>query len=152
MKIFPNIIILNIFIQKQFNLNDFMNNLKDTKIQNLYINCEYEENIKLKSKLILDNIKNLRIDINNNLLIDIFNYIEFKNLESYIINSNFNHFIQNIEQIENNDYNYVNKFIIEILKNKEEFIFNKFIKLPQTFQKLKYLKINLNIFKFIILD
>ena len=112
MKIFPNIIILNIFIQKQFNLNDFMNNLKDTKIQNLYINCEYEENIKLKSKLILDNIKNLRIDINNNLLIDIFNYIEFNNLESYEINSNFNHFIQNIEQIENNDYNSINIFLI----------------------------------------
>ena len=69
MKIFPNILILNIFIQKKFDLNDFMDNLKDTKIQNLYINCEYEKEIKLNSKLILDNIKNLRIDIyqNNNL-------------------------------------------------------------------------------------
>ena len=62
-----------------------MNYLKNTKIKNIYINCEYEEEIKLNSKLILDNVKNLRIDIyqNNNLLIDIFNYIEFKNLESY---------------------------------------------------------------------
>ena len=62
MNIFPNIIIFNIFIQNKFDLNDFMNNLKDTKIQNLYINCEYEEEIKLNSKIILDNIKNLRID------------------------------------------------------------------------------------------
>ena len=62
-----------------------MNYLKNTKIKNIYINFEYEEEIKLNSKLILDDVKNLRIDIyqNNNLLIDIFNYIEFKNLESY---------------------------------------------------------------------
>ena len=151
--LFPNIIILNLLIQNTFGLNEFMNYLKDTKIQNLYIKCD-EEDIKLNSKLILDNIKNLRIDIyqNNNLLIDIFNYIEFKNLESYEINSNFNQLIQNIniEQIGNNDYNSVNIFLIEILKNKEQFIFNKFINLPQKFQKLKYLKINLNTFAFII--
>ena len=41
----------------------------------------------------------------------------------------------NIEQIGNNDYNSVNIFLIEILKNKERFIFNKFINLPQKFQK-----------------
>ena len=130
-----------------------MNYLIDTKIQNLYIKCD-EEDIKLNSKLILDNIKNLRIDIyqNNNILIDMFNYIEFKNLESYEINSNFNQLIQNINivQIGNNDYNSVNIFLFEILKNKEQFIFNKFIALPQKFQKLKYLKINLNTFIFII--
>ena len=131
-----------------------MNYLNDTKIKNIYINCEYEEDIKLNTKLFLDNIKNLRIDIyqNTNLLIDIFNYVEFKNLESYEINSNFNQLIQNIniDQIGNNDYNSVNLFLIEILKNKELFIFNKFINLPQKFQKLKYLKINLNTFIFII--
>ena len=33
----PNIIILNIFIQKKFDLNNFMNNIKDTKIKNLYM-------------------------------------------------------------------------------------------------------------------
>ena len=56
----------------------------------------------------------------------------------------------NIVQIGNNDYNSVNIFLFEILKNKEQFIFNKFINLPPKFQKLKYLKINLNTFIFII--
>ena len=86
-----------------------MNNLKDTKIQNLYINCEYEEEIKLNSKIILDNIRHLRIDIyqNNSLLSDIFNYIEFRKLESYEINCNLNELIKsNMKQNENNDYNY----------------------------------------------
>jgi hypothetical protein len=133
MNIFPNIKILNIFIQNKFDLNNFMNDLKDTKIQNLYINCEYEEEIKLTSKIILNNIKNLRIDIyqNNNLLSNIFNYINFRNLESYEINYNLNELIKiNIEHNENNDYNYVNIFLIDILNNKEQFIFNKFIYLP----------------------
>ena len=67
MNIFPNIIILNIFIQNKFDLNNFMNNLKDTKIQNLYINCEYEEKIKFNLKIVLNNIKNLRIDIYQNI-------------------------------------------------------------------------------------
>ena len=151
MNIFPNIITLTIFIQNKFDLNDFMNYLKDTKIQNLYINCEYEEEIKLNSKIILDNIKDLRIDIyqNNYLLSDIFNYIEFRKLESYEINCNLNELIKiNMEQNENNDYNYVNIFLFDIVNNKEQFIFNKFIYLPQKIQKLKYLKINLNTFSF----
>jgi len=78
--IFPNIIIFNVFIQNKFDLNNFMNYLIDTKIQNLYIKYKSEEYIKLNSKLILDNIKYLRIDIsqNNNILIVIFNYIEYK--------------------------------------------------------------------------
>ena len=55
-----------------------------------------------------------------------------------------------MELNENNDYNYVNIFLIDILNNKKQFIFNKFINLPQKFQKLKFLKINLNTFSFII--
>ena len=55
-----------------------------------------------------------------------------------------------MKQKENNDYNNVNIFLIDILNNKEQFIFNKFIYLPQKFQKLKYLKINVNTFSFII--
>ena len=55
-----------------------------------------------------------------------------------------------MKQNENNDYNYVNIFLIDLLNNKKQFIFNKFIYLPQKFQKLKYLKINVNTFSFII--
>ena len=55
-----------------------------------------------------------------------------------------------MEQNENNDYNYVNIFLFDIINNKEQFIFNKFIYLPQKIQKLKYLKINLNTFSFVI--
>ncbi len=44
----PNIIILIIFIQKKFNLNNFMNYIKDTKIKNLYINID---KIKFKNNI-----------------------------------------------------------------------------------------------------
>ena len=92
--IFSNIITLKLYILKtNFDLIDFMDN-NNKKIKNLEIYYKCDEYIKSKSKIILENIKNLRIEGN----MFIYNNFKLPNLEYYYLN------IENFENIENNKF------------------------------------------------
>ena len=105
--IFSNIITLKLHILKSnFDLIDFLDNNK--KIKNLEIYYKCDKYIKSQSKIILENIKNLRIEGN----IFIYNNFKFPNLEYYYLN------IDNIEKIKfegDDDYDLINIFL---MKNK----------------------------------
>ena len=128
--IFSNIISLKLYISKSnFDLKDFMDN--NLKIKKLEIYYKYDEHIKSKSKIILENVKNLRIEGN----IFIYNNFKYPNLEYYYLN------IENIENIKfenNDDYDLINIFLM-----KNEFILKDLINVPNKFKKIKYLNINI---------
>ena len=128
--IFSNIISLKLYISKSnFDLIDFMDN--NLKIKKLEIYYKYDEHIKSKSKIILENVKNLRIEGN----IFIYNNFKYPNLEYYYLN------IENIENIKfenNDDYDLINIFLM-----KNEFILKDLINVPNKFKKIKYLNINI---------
>ena len=73
-RIFPNIKYLNLFVYRNFDLINLFNQLKNSKIEKLgifiykfyknkYIRKHKKEEIK---EIIMNNIKNLRIDIDKN--------------------------------------------------------------------------------------
>ncbi len=130
--IFSNIITLKLYILKSnFDLIDFMDN-NNKKIKNLEIYYKCDEYIKSQSKIILENIKNLRIEGN----IFIYNNFKFPNLEYYYLN------IENIENIKfegDDDYDLINIFL---MKNK--FILKDLINIPNKLKNIKYLNININ--------
>ena len=134
--IFSNIITLKLYIFKSFDLIDFMDN-NNKKIKNLEIYYKCDEYIKSQSKIILENIKNLRIEGN----IFIYNNFKFPNLEYYYLN------IENIENIKfegNDDYDLINIFL---MKNK--FILKDLINIPNKLKNIKYLNINIKKYSFI---
>ena len=133
--IFSNIITLKLYIFKSFDLIDFMDNNK--KIKNLEIYYKCNEYIQSQSTIILENIKNLRIEGN----IFIYNNFKFPNLEYYYLN------IENIENIKfegNDDYDLINIFL---MKNK--FILKDLINIPNKLKNIKYLNINIKKYSFI---
>ena len=90
---------------------------------------------------------NLRIEIDKEydyiteLLNELFNNIQFQNLEKYILNFNMNKF-ENINRIGKElkiDYNYINNFIIDKLKFKYQFCLKSFINLPNKLIIIKYI-------------
>ena len=134
--IFSNIITLKLYIFKSFDLIDFMDN-NNNKIKNLEIYYKCDEYIKSKSKIIVENIKNLRIEGN----IFIYNNFKLPNLEYYYLN------IENIEKIKfegDNDYDLINIFL---MKNK--FILKELINIPNKLKNIKYLNINIKKYSFI---
>ena len=154
--IFPNILTLKMYYKINFDLIDLMRNLQNSKIKNLEINYEYDIfiNPKIEQEIILENIEKLKIN-GNQILILFFDNIKLPNLKKYEINLEFNEtikYINDINQIKNlddNDFNSINRFLIDILKNKKQFSLNKFINLPKTLKKITYLEINLKLFSFI---
>ena len=154
--IFPNILTLILYYKINFDIIDLMRNLQNSKIKNLEINYEFDIfiNPKIEQEIILDNIENLKIN-GNQILIQFLDNINLPNLEKYQINLDFNEakkYINDINQIQHldeNDFNSINIFLIDIMKNKQKFALNKFINLPQKLKKIKYLEINLKIFSFI---
>ena len=144
MNIFNNIKIFNIYIKNKFDLIDLMREIKDSKIENLKIFDKSNKYEKNDSIIILNNIKNIIIEGNNEIL---FNNIQFPNLKEYELNlCNIN---ENII-IQSDDFNSINIFLIEILKNRNIFILNDIINFPNRLKNIKYLKINLSIFSFIV--
>ena len=134
--IFSNIITLKLYIFKSFDLIDFMDN-NNKKIKNLEIYYKCDEYIKSKSKIILENIKNLRIEGN----IFIYNNFKFPNLEYYYLN------IENINNIQfegDDDYDLINIFLM-----KNEFILKDLINVPNKLKNIKYLNINIKKYSFI---
>jgi len=148
--IFPNMKVFNIFIEINFNLFSLLRILKYSKIENLKIYIEQDDNYKIDSKILLKNIKNLEIkgyNINN-FLCHFFNNIELPNLQKYIINIDINK-INNINFISNNnDYNIVNQFIIDIL-DKKKFILKRFFSLPNKLKSIKHLELYFQLFSFV---
>ena len=106
----------------------------NNKITNLEIYYKCNKYIKSQSKIILENIKNLRIEGN------IFNNFKFPNLEYYYLN------IENIENIKyegDDDYDLINKFLM-----KKEFILKDLINIPNKLKNIKYLNINIKKYSF----
>ena len=68
-------------------------------------------------------IQNLKVDINQNILTQLFNYIQIPNLKNYELNIN-GLSKMNKEEINLNkdEFNSINMFLNEILKNKNQFI------------------------------
>ena len=88
MNIFNNIKIFNIYIKNKFDLIDLMSEIKDSKIENLKIFDKSNRYEKNDSKIILNNIKNIIIEGNNDMIL---NNIQFPNLKEYELNlSNIN--------------------------------------------------------------
>ena len=131
-KIFPNIKSLNLYIYNNIDLINLFNNIKYLKIDNLtiiFFMYEKYNYSKKKDEIILNNIINLRIEINkdycftNQLLEVLFNNIKFPNLESYILYFNMNKF-ENMKRIGKRlkfFYTFYNCFFIFF------FIFNSFL-------------------------
>ena len=68
-------------------------------------------------------IQNLKVVINQNILTQLFNYIQIPNLKNYQLNLN-GLSKMNKEEINLNkdEFNSINMFLNEILKNKNQFI------------------------------
>ena len=110
----------------------------NNKITNLEIYYKCDEYIKSQSTILLENIKNLRIEGN----IFIYNNFKFPNLEYYYLN------IENIKKIikfeNNDDYDLINIFLM-----KNEFILKELINIPNKLKNIKYLNINIKKYSFI---
>jgi hypothetical protein len=144
MNIFNNIKTFKIYIKNEFDLIDLMREIKDSKIENLKIFDKTNKYEKNDSIIILNNIKKIIIEGYNEIF---FNNIQFPNLQEYELNlSNINEKII----IKSDDFSSINIFLIEILKNKNIFILNDIINFPNRLKHIKYLKINLSIFSFIV--
>ena len=155
--IFPNIITFQLYFKINLDLVDLIRNLENSKIKNLDLiyECNYLfPNSNIESKIILKNIENLSIN-GNKILFHNFNNIIIPNLVNYKITLDLKEILQDINDISQiiklneNDFSIINNMIIEILKNKKQFVLNKFIYLIQLLKKIKILKINLGIFSFI---
>ena len=131
-KIFPNIKYLNLFVYRNFDLITLFNNIKNSKIEKLgifiykfYKNIDIRKHKKeeIKEEIIMNNIKNLRIDIDKNydfmnemlmneIIKELFVYVQFPNLKNYKLYLNMNKLKNmNINRISKKykiDYNYIN--------------------------------------------
>ena len=153
--LFPNIKILNFYIEG--NLFNSINVFTNTKIETLRIFIDDYISIGLKTKpLIINNIKNLEIKIGNILnkedfILAFFETINFPCLEKYILHYNFEIFFKEINILEQkkSDFNDINNFILETLKNKNQFSFKSFFNLPNQLEAINYLELNLNMFSYI---
>ena len=66
---------------------NLLNNLNNTKIDDLEIYYKTNINSKIESNIIiLNQIKYLKLDVNGKIFIELFNKIKFPNLENYKIN------------------------------------------------------------------
>ena len=142
--IFPNISFLKVYIFNDFNLMNLLNNLNNTKIDDLEIYYKTNINSKIESNIImLNQIKNLKLNVNGKIFIELFNKIKFPNLENYKIN--LEEIKETEKEIENiDDYNLVN-----ILLMKKRFILKDLINLPNKLKSIKYLDLNLKRYSFI---
>ena len=148
--IFPNMNVLNIFIETKFNLFNLLRNIRNSKIENLTIYIDnFDDNIKIDSKILLKQIKTLKIEGNNiNILFYFFSYIELPNLTKYIINIDLDEINNQLSISNNSDYNIINQFIINTINNKDKFCLNTFFSLPNKLKIIRYLQLNFKIFIF----
>ena len=158
--LFPKMKKLSLYIRKKFDLFDLMRRLKDSDSQlntliifvfDKYDNVTVYSNIK--SKIIFETIKNLEIYIVdecniNDLMHQFFNNIQFPYLTKYILNFDFTQINQNID-LNESDYNIINKYFINDVNNKDNFSLKSFFNLPNQLKTIRYLKLKSNIFSYI---
>ena len=153
--IFPNVLTLKIYIQNKVNFVELIKNIKEMFVENLEIIEQYDKSDYLVLNnlipILLNKIKYLRIEnLNEQILSQMFNNIQFPNLEKYKINFKFNQMDINFKILnEKNDYDKINKFIFEKLNNEDQFILNDIINFSNQLEKVKYLEINLGILSYI---
>ena len=162
--IFPNIKSLIIFLETNFDLINLMRIVNNSKIEKLKIFIfNHEKNYECNSKIeiISNNIKNLQIEIGKgcevfgfDFLFKLFNYVQLPYLEKYILKFEFAKFSNDInnkilELEKENDFNFINGFIINTLINKNKFNLNFFFNLVNKLSLIKYLQFDFEIFSFI---
>ena len=134
--IFPNISTSNIYIQNTCDLISFINIFRDSNVESLQIIDEKDDYFKseMNRNILLKNIKYLKLTGNYDLFFDIVFKTQFPNLINYEFNFIFEDYskVKNIldikiKDLKDNDFNKVNKFIIETLKKK--FMFQSFFEL-----------------------
>ncbi len=158
--LFPKMKKLSLYIRKKFDLFDLMRRLKDSDSQLntliIFIFDNYDNVIvysEIKSKIIFEKIKNLEIYIEdecniNDFMYQFFNNIQFPYLTKYILNFDFTQINQNID-LNESDYNIINKYFINDLNNKDNFSLKSFFNLPNQLKTIRYLKLKSNIFSYI---
>ena len=112
----------------------------------------------------MNNIKNLRIDIDKNcdfmneslmneIFKELFVYIQFPNLKNYKLYLNMNKLknmnINRISKKYKTDYNYINCFIFDILMNKKQFEIKSFFEIQNKLIDINKIHINLENLLFI---
>ena len=153
--LFPNIQVLNLYIESNFNILELIAIIINSNIKTLKISIDDDINIdfKIESQLILESVEKLEINLQNISNVFLFNFldkIQFPNLKKYILNFTIDDNIQiNTLQFKEYDYNIINNFILDVLRNKQEFCFKIFFSLPNQLKLIEYLELNINIFSFI---
>ena len=160
-EIFQNIISLKLHFHYFCNLTDIIKYIINLKIKNLEIYDLYNYNFRYKinkSKIILSNITTLIIYSNIQVFIQIFDNLQFTNLQNFqiIINSikrknfyiNYD-FVNEYYLKVTNDCDLINLFLLQTLNEEKIFSLNDFINFPEKLNTIQYLKINLNLYSFI---
>ena len=148
--IFPKMNTLNIHIMIKYNFFDLISSLKNTEVTTLKIFIFDDINLTIESNIILEKIHNLEIRILKGFMIDFlynfFERIDFPNLREYILNFEFKELTKNTNiKSGDNDYNIVNKLLIDLRKN---FNSKLLFKIPNKLKSIKTLKLNLDTFIF----
>ena len=155
--LFPNIKILNVYIEDNFNLFDLLNNLTNNKVETLkiFIDDDIKIDLHIQSKIILNNIKYLEINIGNivnknGFLFNFFDIIQFPCLKEYIFHFNCDKTInQSNLQLKESDFNIINNFLLDTLSDQKQFSFKSFFTFPNKLKSIDYLELNLNLFSYI---
>ena len=154
----PKLKILSIYINIEFDLFYLMNILQNSKIQTLKIiilDLNELYNSPVNSKIRLEKIKNLEIYFDKTfiyqkeLLIKIFDYIEFPNLEKYILTFNYFNCIDKKFATNDTDFCIINEFVLNILNNKNNFDLKNFFDLPYKLKSITHLELDLYYFHYI---
>ena len=150
---------LSVYIRKQFDLFDLIRILKDSQVNTLILFIfDNAQNViscsEIKTEIILEQINNLEIYIEdecniNNCMYQFFKNIQFPYLTKYILNFDFTQINKNID-LNESDYNIINKYYINDLNNKDNFSLKSFFNLPNQLRTIEYLKLKSNIFSYII--
>ena len=160
-EIFQNIISLKLHFHYSCNLTDIIKYIINLKIKNLEIYDLYNYTFRYKinkSKIIISNITTLIIYSNIQVFIQIFDNLQFTNLQNFqiIINSikrknfyiNYD-FVNEYYLKVTNDCDLINLFLLQTLNEEKIFSLNDFINFPEKLNTIQYLKINLNLYSFI---
>ena len=156
--IFPNIKIFNIYLERNLNLFDLLNNLTSCELTSLKIviyNSGNNFNYKINNQIILKKIRNLEIFVDegyniNDFLFNFFNNVQFPSLKEYILHFDLNQFTQqNLIFDNNNDFNIINNFLIKTLKKKNRFELKSFFNLLNQLHFIRYFKLDLRNYVFI---
>ncbi len=156
---FPNMKKLSVYIRKKIDLFDLIRILEDSQVNTLIIFIfDNDKNVitfsEIKTEIILEQINNLEIYIEdecniNNYMYQFFKNIQFPYLKKYILNFDFTQINKNID-LNESDYNIINKYYINDLNNKDNFSLKSFFNLPNQLRTIEYLKLKSNIFSYII--